>query len=228
MVCARCGSNRHVTKQCHLPFYKVDKCKETANEDLLSFIGDTVRSRKDQEKGIQEAAGLLEKKEKKEINKEVAKSLRAEKCVRNNLMCGDTVNDGAGVEWRKDPETGWWWWRDSEGEWQWTKKSYTAKTKTNPSRRNSVSSDEAKSVASTASTAATAASAAGSEEYKELQRMQQKLSEIAVLQDRKDRGDILSKYEESTVRRWGEFFYSPVMAKHREDKFKLGKGKGSA
>jgi len=141
-------------------------------------------------------------------------------------MSGDTVTDGAGVEWRQDPQTGRWWWRDSKGEWQWKWHHFTPKSKTNPSRRNSVSSSEGtKSIASTASTAATLAV---SEEYKELQRMQQKMSEIEVLQDRKTRGAILSKYEESTIRRWGEFYYAPVMAKHRSDKFKTGKGKGSA
>lgn len=160
-----------------------------------------------------------EREEKKETNRQVANMLKNENRVRTNLMCGDVVIDGAGVEWRKD-ESGWWWWRDSKGEWQLTKKSYTAKAKTNPYRRNSVSSEEAKSSASTASTAATAASAAVSEEYKELQRMQQKLSEIEVLKDRKARGAILDRNEESTVRRWGEFYYSPVMAKHREDKIK--------
>merc|ERR1712127_128232 len=140
-----------------------------------------VQRRWEQEKGIQEAAYQeaklsrdQEREEKKNTNREVAKLLRNENSVRNNLrnnlLSGDTETDGAGLEWRLEAGTSRWWWRDSEGEWQWEWHYYTRKSKTNSSGRNSVSS---KSTASTASTAAsTAATVSVSEEYRELQRMQ--------------------------------------------------------
>jgi len=140
--------------------------------------------------------------------------------ARVSAASGSIVRDADGVEWKQDAETSWWWWRDSKGEWRSTNRRYK------PSNGPASSLDESKSVASTASTAATATPAV-SEEYKEPQRVQQKLSEIAILEDRKARGDTLNKYEESAIRRKAEFYYDPVMVKHRSDKFRTGKGKGS-
>jgi hypothetical protein len=144
--------------------------------------------------------------------------LSREERARRSLL--ETMTDGAGVEWRKD-ETGWWWWRDDEGEWQWRKIPYTpkrrpqrfAKSEPAPSEPESSPSEPAPSEQD--SLTSSVSTALSIDEDREAQKYAQKLLEIEALQARKDQGEVLNKYEESTIRRRGEFYYAPVMVNLR-------------
>lgn len=163
---------------------------------------------------------------KDKTSKQVEKLLEKETKVRASIRVStsdDSMTDAAGVEWRKDQKTGWWWWRDQHGEWQSTSLSYTPPKKAAPkrsARRPSDSSDAASESAASdrswCSSASTAASLTlSSDEEEEARKMEKKLRTIQQLQERKARGGVLNKFEESEIRRKAEIEYAPVMVKLR-------------
>merc|ERR1719223_878233 len=128
------------------------------------------------------------------------------------------MSDGAGVEWCRDRKTGRWWWRDHYGTWHSRGFRYTPHREVEVYRRPSDVSDiqsEAPTERSMISSASTTATLSMDEEI-EARKWERELRNIASLQQRKAKGEALTKYEESAIRRKPEFDLAQVMVKVRD------------
>jgi len=153
------------------------------------------------------------------LDREVERLLSKEKEARDVMQCeassSTTMTDGAGVEWCRDRKTGRWWWRDHYGTWQSRGFRYTPHREVEVYRRPSDVSDiqsEAPTERSMISSASTTATLSMDEEI-EARKWERELRNIASLQQRKAKGEALTKYEESAIRRKPEFDLAQVMVK---------------